>query len=182
MTVRIDCGPCILRPWARGDEDALLRHADDVRVWRNLRDAFPHPYRREDARQWVRYAAETPIAHLAIEVDGEAAGGIGWRRGDDIDRLSAEIGYWLGAAVWGRGIASAALRAATDFAFAQDASLVRIFAVPFLHNPASFRVLEKAGYQREGILRGSAVKEGRIIDQAMYAIVRDPLPSILPSS
>lgn len=169
----IDCRVCVLRPWRAGDEEALVRHADNVNVWRGMRDAFPHPYRRGDARQWIRAAAaERPPTHFAIVVDGEAAGGIGYQRGEDVARFSAEVGYWLGEAHWDRGITSAALRAVTEHAFHEEPDLIRLYALPFTRNTASLRVLEKCGYAREGILRRSAVKEGEVLDQAVYAILR----------
>ena len=91
--------------------------------------------------------------------------------GADVERTSAEIGYWLGEGVWGRGIASAAVRAVSEHAFAAY-GLTRLFAVPYARNAASARVLEKAGYVLEGRLRRSAIKDGVVLDQLLYALVR----------
>ncbi len=90
----------------------------------------------------------------------------------DVERIGAEVGYWLGRAFWNRGVATAALRLLTAHAFAADPELRRLWAVPFVTNIASARVLEKAGYTREGTLRQSAIKDGRVLDQWMYAILR----------
>jgi RimJ/RimL family protein N-acetyltransferase len=120
-----------------------------------------------------------PEVDFAIEAGGEAAGGIGLRLGQDVERFSAEIGYWLGEPFWGRGIATAALSATVKHAFA-ELGLIRIFAIPFAGNEASLRVLEKAGFLREGVLRRSAVKEGRVLDQLLYAVTREePYPDLL---
>jgi [ribosomal protein S5]-alanine N-acetyltransferase len=171
--VELDLGPCTLRSWRSGDEDSLVRHADDRDVWINLRDRFPHPYTRDDARAWLRLVAEsTPETNFAVAVAGEAVGGIGITLQDDVSRRSAEIGYWLGRAYWGRGIATAAVRALTDWAFAHF-DLCRLYAGVFEWNPASARVLEKAGYVLEGRLRRSVTKDGRTIDQLLHALVRD---------
>ena len=89
-----------------------------------------------------------PQTFFAIEVDGALAGGIGYTRRTDVERIGAEVGYWLGRAFWGRGIATAALRLLTAHAFAADPELRRLWAVPFARNVASARVLEKAGYTR----------------------------------
>jgi len=86
----------------------------------------------------------------------------------DVERVSAEIGYWLGEAVWGRGIATEALQAVTAEAFRRF-ELRRVYALPFADNRASVRVLEKAGYTLEGHLRQSAIKDGTIRDQLLYA-------------
>jgi ribosomal-protein-alanine N-acetyltransferase len=163
---------CTVRPWADGDRAALVRHANDRDVWRNLRDRFPNPYTPEAAEDWLAYLAHTdPLTHFAIEVDGEAAGGIGFEIGQDVHRRSAEIGYWLGRAVWGRGIATEALRAVTAWAFAHH-DLVRLQACVFAWNPASLRVLEKAGYVREATLKQAVSKDGATIDMLIYAMLR----------
>ena len=174
----IDCGVCRLRPWRPDDEDSLVRHANDRGIWLNMRDRFPHPYTQGDAVGWIAIATDrTPPANLAIEVDGEAVGGIGLMLHRDIERVSAEIGYWLGRAYRGRGVTSAALRAMTTYGF-ETFGLTRIFAVPFARNVASARVLEKAGYVREGVMRRSAIKDGEVLDQLLYAVTdRDPRPS-----
>ena len=104
----------------------------------------------------------------AIEVDGDACGGIGIEMHTDIERVSAEIGYWLGESCWGRGIATEALGAVTAQAFRRY-PLTRIYAVPFADHAASVRVLEKAGYLREGHMKQSAIKNGEIRDQLMFA-------------
>lgn len=107
---------------------------------------------------------------MAIEVDGQAIGGVGIRRGSDVERFSGEIGYWLGEAYWGRGIATEAVTLLTTHAF-ERFNLLRLFALPFADNTASVRVLEKAGYVREGLLHSSAVKYGQPRDQFVYARV-----------
>jgi RimJ/RimL family protein N-acetyltransferase len=143
-----------------------------------LRDRFPHPYTRAHAEQWTAYTQQqsSPQTLFAIEVEDEAVGGIGLECKSDVERCSAEIGYWLGEDLWGKGIATAAVEALTSYGF-EVLSLSRIFATPFGDNPASIRVLEKAGYVREGVLRRSAIKEGIILDQVLYAITdRDLLP------
>jgi RimJ/RimL family protein N-acetyltransferase len=104
-------------------------------------------------------------------VEGEAAGTVTLVPGDDIARHTAEIGYWLGRRFWGRGVATDAVRAAARYGFAQ-LGMHRVFALPFAHNAASARVLEKAGYQLEGRTRRSAVKDGVVLDQWLYAAVR----------
>lgn len=123
----------------------------------------------EHARTFLGWLARQPSPTVwAIEVNSEAVGGIGIELHSDVERVSAEIGYWLGEGVWGRGIATEALRAVTTEAFTRY-DITRLYAVPFADHPASVRVLEKAGYVREGLMRRSAIKEGRIRDQFLYA-------------
>src|SRR5439155_7141617 len=133
-----------------------------------LRDAFPHPYTTRDARDFIKSVGQrAPETLFAITVDGEPVGGIGFVLHPDVERVSAEIGYWLAEPFWGRGIATEALVAVTAHAM-QTHGLTRVFAVPFAWNAASCRVLEKAGYVLEGRLRKSAIKDGRITDQLQY--------------
>lgn len=167
--MQIDCGVCTIRSWQPGDETALARHANSREIWLNLRDQFPHPYTLENASDWVQMASiEDPPTHFAIVLD-EAVGGIGFAIQSDIARVSAEIGYWLSTSHWNKGVMTSAVRAVTDYAFTRF-SLTRVFAVPYATNIASHRVLEKAGYVREGVLRRSAIKDGSVLDQVVYAM------------
>lgn len=164
---------CTLRPWRPGDEAGLARHANDREVWRNLRDAFPHPYTIHDAREWVRHVdVQAPVTEFAIVVGGEAAGGIGFIVQSDIFRRSAEVGFWIGREHWGRGIVTEALVAVTDYAFASF-DLVRMYAGVIDWNLAYSRVLEKAGYALEGRLRRAVTKDGSVADELLYGKVAE---------
>jgi RimJ/RimL family protein N-acetyltransferase len=137
-----------------------------------MRDRFPYPYTADDADAWIKKAsAETPATSFAIVVDGAAVGGVGIELGTDVFRRSAEIGYWLGEPLWGRGIATEALRAMTEYAFAHF-DVCRLEAGVFGWNPASARVLEKAGYTLEGRARNAVVKDDRTTDRLLYGLVR----------
>jgi RimJ/RimL family protein N-acetyltransferase len=171
-------GSTVVRHWEEADAELLPAQANDRLVWLSLRDAFPHPYTVEDARRFIAMARRmSPQTLFAIESAGRVAGGIGYTEHADVERIGAEVGYWLGREFWGHGIATAALRLLTVHAFRADPELRRLYAVPYSSNPASARVLEKAGYRREGTLRQSAIKDGRVLDQWMYSILRDELAS-----
>ena len=166
----------VLRDWRQDDAAALARHANDRRIWLNMRDAFPHPYTLADSNTFLGFvAAMQPRSFFAIARADEAIGGIGYTLQDDVERISAEVGYWLGTAFWGRGIMTAALGALTTYAFREHPELQRLFAVPYARSTASARVLEKVGYRCEGRMRHSAIKDGQITDQLLYAILRDEI-------
>ncbi len=168
--MHLDCGACQIRSCQVGDEDSLAHHGNDRDIWVNLRDRFPHPYTHADAENWIRFAsAQQPETAFAIVVAGQAAGGIEVKRHDDIERCAVGIGYWIGCEFWGRGIMTAAVRAFTSYAF-RTYELTRIYALAFADNVASRRVLEKAGYRLEGVLHRSAIKDGKVRDQAVYAL------------
>lgn len=165
----IDCGVCELRPFQSGDAPSIASLANDRDIWINLRDRFPHPYEITHAEAYIAHVSKLePPRSLAISVETRAVGSIGLILGSDIERVNAEIGYWLGKPYWGRGILSAALGAMTQYAI-KEFKLTRVFAVPFVRNPASSRVLEKAGFIREGLMKQSAIKDGIVEDQYLYA-------------
>ena len=172
--VRIQLKNAAVRSWRWHDAASLVQYANDRAVSRNLHDGFPSPYLLRDARRWLTRALSVfPETNFAIEVDGEAAGGIGFHPKEGLYHRSAEVGYWLGQAHWGRGIATDALSNITDYAFRNFSHLSRLYAHVFDWNVASMRVLEKAGFTREGVLRKSAQKAGRVIDMILYSRIRE---------
>jgi [ribosomal protein S5]-alanine N-acetyltransferase len=171
MEIRL--GTCTLRPWRMDDEHALVRHANNRNIWRNLFDAFPHPYGEHDAVEWIsRHLGVEPVHYFAIEHAGELAGSIAIVPQDDIHARLAEIGYWIAEPFWGRGLATEAVRGICAYAFDTLPQLARIQAAVFAWNPASMRVLEKAGFEREALLRQSVWKDGALIDSLLYAKLR----------
>jgi RimJ/RimL family protein N-acetyltransferase len=164
-----------LRRWREDDVDELQRLADDRDRWRNVRDIFPFPYTRSDAAGFIRFASTIPgpALLLAIEVEGALAGGIGLEPGPDVYRVDGELGYWVGKPYQGRGVATRAVHAIVHHGFA-TIGLERIHAEVFAWNPASARVLEKCGFQREAVLRRRAIKEGEVTDAWLYARLGPP--------
>lgn len=158
MVLEIKLDQVLLRDWRPGDEDPLVRYANNRNIWINLHDCFPHPYTLADAEWWIQGPGQASSqTQFAIVLDGDAIGGIGFELREDVFRRSAEIGYWLGEPFWGRGIATEALRAVTECAL-KKFDLCRIEAGVFEENRASMRVLEKAGYVCEARLKKSVTK------------------------
>ena len=167
--MRLALTRCTVRPWVSTDAESLQRHANNRNVSMHLRDRFPYPYEPHHAMAFLaRVAEQAQPTAWAIEVEGEAAGGIGIEMHTDVERVSAEIGYWLAERFWGRGIVSEALAAVTADVFKRF-DLTRLYAVAFADHRASIRVLEKCGYVKEGYLKQSAIKDGKIRDQFLYA-------------
>jgi [ribosomal protein S5]-alanine N-acetyltransferase len=165
---RIDIGhPLVfLRRWELTDAESLARYANNRKIWRNVRDAFPHPYTLGDAAEWLEAASRCDL-FFALATERESIGGIGLHPQSDVYRLSAEIGFWLGVPYWNQGIMTRAVTVLSDLAF-RDFRFVRIWAQVFAWNPASARVLEKSGYEREGTLRKAVLKDGHLIDCFLY--------------
>lgn len=162
----------VVRSWRTTDAESLARHANNRKIWLNLKDRFPHPYTREDAEGWITFCQlEEPESNFAIEVEGAAVGSVGFEHRGDIWRKSVELGYWLGEGYWGHGIVSEVVPAITAWAFGVW-DIERVWAGVFAENAASLRVLEKAGFVCEGRLRRSAVKEARMVDEVVWGRVR----------
>ena len=159
--------------WHNGDQERLIPLADDYEVWMNLSDRFSHPYTRANAEAWVsRQTGKSPVVDFAICDAAGPVGGIGFQTRTDDLRHSAALGYWLGKPFWGRGVMTNAVKTMTAYGF-ETLGLVRIDARVSKGNDASARVLEKAGYKLEGLLRKVALKSGRPTDHFLYAILRE---------
>ena len=174
MEIPID--PWVIRSWRAGDEVSLSRHFSNPNILDQLAVRNRYPYAERDAKAWIDLCQlEADPVNFAIanslRNNEEAIGGIGLTLQRGLRRQAAEIGYWVGEPFWGQGIATAAVRALVEYAFEQF-DLVRIYGGVFAGNQASVRVLEKAGFTYEGRMSKSVVKDGRVIDELMYAIVR----------
>jgi RimJ/RimL family protein N-acetyltransferase len=170
MLPRIELDDLTLRPLASTDAAAIARHANDRELWRNMRDALPHPYSEGDGRFFIEHVAHTNSLtdNFGVEYEGEVVGCIGLIRQVDVYRRRAELGYWLGRRVWGRGLATRAVSAMANYATGCY-DLVRLEARVFAWNQASMRVLEKAGFTREAVLQRAVFKDGSLTDEIIYA-------------
>ncbi|MBU8976786.1 MULTISPECIES: GNAT family protein [unclassified Lysobacter] len=174
-SLRLSGDGFVLRAWHRDDLDALLRHADDARVVRGLSSRFPHPYTRQDGERFLAgdvVDLSDPV--FAIEVDGEACGGIGARPGDAERGHAAELGYWLGHARWGRGLMTRVVALYVPWLM-RTLSLYRVQATVLPSNEASARVLLKNGFAEEGLARCALLKNGEPHDMRVFAKVRRSL-------
>jgi ribosomal-protein-alanine N-acetyltransferase len=168
-----DVGNCVVRSYARGDEKSLVRHANNKKVWINMRDRFPYPYGMPEAEAWIQIATTTPHpeCNFAIAIDDSVVGGVGIMPQSDVHAQTAEFGYWIGEEYWGKGIMSVVVCQMTDYFFSHF-DLVRLYATVFAWNPASAKVLEKCGWELEGRSRKSVFKDGKYCDQLLYAKIK----------
>jgi len=162
----------ILRPWTNNDLESLVKFANNFNIAKNMTDQFPHPYSLENGRTFIETATKnSPINIFAIEIAGQAVGGIGIHPQTDIHRKNAELGYWLAEPFWGQGVISKAVTEMVAFGF-NTYDIDRIFARPFGTNKASQRVLEKAGFKLEARFSNTLFKNGEYADELVYAIRR----------
>ena len=163
---------CIIRQWRWEDRISLPLHANNRNISINLRDTFPWPYTQEDADKFLLTSTVESMSRIAaIEINGEAVGGIGIEPLTDVNRYGGELGYWLAERYWGRGVATEAVSAYSDFIF-QNTDLVRLEAHVFSWNTASVKVLEKSNYLFEGIHKKACYKAEKWCDIHIYAKVR----------
>jgi [ribosomal protein S5]-alanine N-acetyltransferase len=163
-----------IRSWRLTDAVALISHANNPNVSASLRDRFPYPYTLAEAEGFLASAALPAATHFALALDDQVIGGIGYDAGSDVDRFTAEIGYWLGETYWGRGWMTQAVQAFSTWLLSEASGepFVRLQARVYAFNPASARVLEKAGYALEGRHRHAIFKRGRLADVLSYARLR----------
>jgi ribosomal-protein-alanine N-acetyltransferase len=159
----------------RGDKPAYLEHFTDPEIARNLL-AIPFPYTEADADWWLdcceQTAAAPPPTFAFRAPSGYLIGGIGivgaWSACDH----RAEFGYWLAQSYRGRGLMPRVIETFAAYAFEQ-LQLHRLYATAFVWNVASHRALEKAGFQREGLLRHHHLKQGNFIDAVIYGRIAE---------
>jgi len=157
-----------LRPFRESDLASLVKYANNYNIAKFLTNQFPHPYTDEDGRKFIsRVANNDPVNVFAIEVNDEAAGAIGIFLQSDIHEKNAEMGYWLAEPFWGNGIITRAIVETAEYGF-KTFDITRIFARPFSINPASQRVLEKAGFTCEARLSNAIFKNGSYMDELIY--------------
>ena len=167
---------CKLRKWKLSDAADLASALNNKKILNNLRDGLPYPYTQKDAEDYINFILssdpEETFAY-AIDIGGRAVGSIGAFRQGNIHRRTAELGYYLAEEYWGKGVMTEAVKQLCDKLFAET-DILRIFSEPFSYNIGSRRVLEKAGFRFEGVMKNNAVKNGRVLDMAMYALTKEP--------
>ena len=157
-----------LREWKKSDADALAKIANNKKIWDNLRDLLPHPYTKEDAKEWLaKVKKQKIITTFCIEADEELAGSIGFIIKEDVYRKTAELGYFIAEKYWGRGVATEAIKQMIDY-IQKNFDLVRVYAEVFEHNKASMKVLEKNGFYLESIRKKAAIKNNIILDDYVW--------------
>ncbi len=171
-----------LRPYALTDAPDLQRLAGDQAIAATTLN-IPHPYPDGAAEVWIGTHAAKWAAQeeLIFAITLRATGGLLGSAGLMIQAAhgQAELGYWIGVPYWNQGYATEAVRAVLDCGFL-TLELSRIHAHHMTHNPASGRVMEKAGMRREGFSPQALKKDGRLVDAVFYGALRHewpPLPS-----
>ena len=171
MPTTLNTERLVLRPFALDDAPAVQRLAGDREIAKSTL-LIPHPYPEGAAEAWIKGHEEPSDNEVFAIVShgGEVMGAIGLHVEHFHQR--AEIGYWLGVPYWGKGYATEAAKAVIGYAF-ETLGVQRVFAFHFTRNPASGRVLARAGMQREGTMRQHLVKWDERVDVDYYGILRD---------
>lgn len=163
-----------LRDLNKNDNHGITSLINNKKIWDNLKDYIPHPYTINDANYFIDLSlkeSSTNKPFAIIKDDYELCGVISLVKQDDIHRMTAELGYWIGEPFWGNGIATKAINLITDYGF-NEMKLERIFAGVFDFNKPSMKALENNDYELEGILRNSIIKNDIIRDEYLYAKIK----------
>lgn len=162
-----------IRSWTLKDIASLAYYANNHNIAKNMRDGFPHPYNESDAEKFITMALSMqPETFFAIDIENKAVGGIGFVCGSDVEKCSAEIGYWLGEPFWGKNIATTAVKLISDYIFS-NFDIIRISAGIYSYNSSSIRVLEKAGFFHEARLKDAVVKGNILADKIILTKLSD---------
>ncbi len=165
----------VLRRFNEADADAVVRVCADKEI-AEFTNSIAHPYTREHAEQFIARQiermskGEATVFAMELADSGEVIGSVGMDLHEE-DRY-AELGYLVALAHWGRGYATEASREMIRHAF-EDLGMHRVQACWYGGNPASWRVMEKAGFIAEGTLRQSKFKNGKMLDTNVAGILRD---------
>ncbi len=159
-----------LRPWRITDLDSLVKHANNFKIAKNMTDQFPFPYTISKGKVFIDFVSSVnPPNILAIDIAGEAVGAVGIHPQSDIQKMNAEMGYWLSESYWGKGIMTEAIKQMTDHAF-KTWKINRIYARPFGNNIGSQKALEKAGFKLEARFEKTFYKNDEYVDELIYAV------------
>jgi len=161
-----------LRKFRESDLASLVKYANNYNIAKFLTNQFPHPYNEDDGRKFLSKAVSDDSGIFAIDIDGEAVGAIGIFPQSDIHEKNAEMGYWLAEPFWGNGITTQAIREMVEYGF-KTFNIIQIYARPYSANPASQRVLEKAGFVCEARLKNAVYKHGNYMDELIYVIRKE---------
>jgi ribosomal-protein-alanine N-acetyltransferase len=143
--------------------------------------SIPHPYSDQQAKEWIERTSESwnqkkgVVFAVVSKADGQLVGTVGLAHIEQ-EHSQAELGYWIAVDHWSLGYATEASEAVIRFGF-EMLRLNRIYAHHMLRNPASGRVMEKLGMQKEGILRERLRKWEVFEDVALYAVLKRDRPT-----
>nr|POE65867.1 putative n-acetyltransferase yoaa [Quercus suber] len=190
-----------IRRYRTSDVPAMARHGNNIKIWNNLRNRFPHPYSEADAVEWIGLISSAAKAvkagpwtpeggalgpalptSYAIAWNDDFIGSIGLEFGGDIYFRTAELGYWIGEEFWGRGIMSQVVEGFVPWVWSTFGVLVRLNVETNERNEGSKRVLSKAGFQNEGFRPNMVTKNGITQGVFMWGLLRPGESDIKNSS
>ncbi|KAL1350566.1 hypothetical protein HN51_014607 [Arachis hypogaea] len=165
----LDLSKISLRPFKLSDVDDFLLWAGDDQVTQNLR--WKTCGSREEALAFIRDVCIPHPWRRSICLDDRSIGFVSVYPWSGDDRCKADIGYAVAGDYWGQGIATKAVKMAVPQVFNDLSHLVRLQAFTSPQNKASQRVLEKAGFLKEGLLRKYTYFKGNIKDSIVFSFL-----------
>jgi ribosomal-protein-alanine N-acetyltransferase len=158
------------------DRQNLILYLTDREIYNNtLR--LPYPYTLKDAEWWIKFVEESKkksglLLNFAIRNrNKKLIGGISYHMKYGLTSHKDELGYWLARDYWNKGIMSSVVKRFCAYGF-DSLNLIRIEATVFENNLSSCRVLEKCGFEFEGLLKKYYLKDGNFINVRLYAITK----------
>jgi RimJ/RimL family protein N-acetyltransferase len=158
----------------------MSQSANSPLVAKYMSLAFPDPYTLSSAETWISMNAALPhqdnFAICERSCPDVVIGGVGLKPGADVYAHTAEVGFWIGQAYWGKGYATELLEGFTRWGFEnwekEGQQLRRIWGGAFHTNVGSRRCFEKCGYAREGVMKGHCEKRGEVMDLHFFGLTK----------
>jgi len=161
-----------LRKLKLSDANRFAELANNKNIWLFMRDAFPHPYSKNDAIKFINFTNDVKTNSIfGIIYNDELVGAVGLHEQQDINRFSMELGYWIGEPYWNKGIASKAVALIIDYGF-KNLDINRIFAGTIQDNLAFTKVLKNNDFKPEGLSKKSAFKNNKFQDEYHFALLK----------
>ena len=160
----------ILREFQESDIEPLVQYMNMLEITQFITDALPSPYNISDAQWWIKYCHGNELIK-AIEYQGKLVGCISAQVGEFEYHRSAELGYWVAQQHWNKGIASQAVQEFSQ-RLLEKTNIVRVFVSVVSYNGASIKVLQKNGYQLDGILKQASFKDGQYFDEHLMSKIK----------
>lgn len=165
----------ILRKFNINDAMEVQRMAGDSEVSSNTLN-IPYPYADGLAEEWIKsletdyHNGKSLVFAICLKETGQLEGAIGLTL--QLTYQLAELGYWIGKEYWNQGYCTEAVKSIIDYGF-KKLKLHKIYATYFTNNPASGRVMEKAGMHFEAKFRSHLYHWGEYKDLNYFSIFRD---------
>ncbi|MBN2662975.1 MAG: GNAT family N-acetyltransferase [Bacteroidales bacterium] len=156
------------------DVNKIAEYANNKKIWLNVSNGFPHPYKKEHAIEFIKEVSkQNPLQTFKISVENKFAGIMTTSPKENIYFKNAEIGYWIAEPYWNKGFGTQAVKLILEYTFETFTQIEKICARVYHYNVGSMKVLLKNGFEKEAIIEKAAFKAGQYVDIHHFRIFKN---------